>query len=774
MMSNEKRIVLFFILMFLWLMLGYPYFARLTGIERAVRKRPAPPKVAAEKVAEKPKTGQIDAGPVPAGAPEGPKAAQAALSQPSPAKEGARAAAGAAGKQPGVELVDESKLVLGSVTDKTPGGYRLRVQLEQKGAGIESVSSSRYDAEYEEGLPLKRPLQFIRRDPSSPPSLAVTLSPGDDAVPAADAPPGALESEQKVSKQAVGEAEDTLDSVLWDVIPDEQGRIVRHISGTHRSTNAMVVGEEIVFRTKAASGVVVTKTFRLWQDTDGLELELKLESPDKERSVVTNLLGPHGIPVEGEWYTSTYRDLVFGRVSGGTTDIVTSSAYEVATATKPIENTERPLRFAGVENQYFATLVEPDPPPTGAADRWDNKTSAVVLHTDPNALQKADIAARISSKPIKLGPGTSVVHTYRVFAGPKIASALNAYGAGGLASYRKNQWIPFASDLARYVITPTLGFTYEVTARVARLFGFQQGNYGVAIILLTVLVRGMMFPLGRKQALAAQKMQELQPLLKEIQEKYKEDKEKLTQETFGLYKKHGVNPVSGCLPALIQLPIFVGLWQALNTSVPLRHASFLWIRDLAAPDMLFRFPVEVYFLGKWFNLLPFVVVGLMLFQTKLFSPPATTPEAEMQQKTMKYMMIFMGVMFYKVPSGLGIYFITSSLWAIAERLLLPKVTHAKSVAPGGAGREVEAARAVGRGGLNGDVEGPRGRKGGSGTDGPKGKLAAKVSQFWDRVLDEARKDATYRKMVEEREARERDDKGHDKGKDKPRAKPRKR
>ena len=112
------------------------------------------------------------------------------------------------------------------------------------------------------------------------------------------------------------------------------------------------------------------------------------------------------------------------------------------------------------------------------------------------------------------------------------------------------------------VITPTLDFTYEVTERVARFFGGTKGNYGIAIILLTILVRGLMFPLGRKQALAAKKMQELQPHLKELQEKYKDDKERLTKETFALYKKHGVNPVGGCLPALIQLPIFVGLWQA--------------------------------------------------------------------------------------------------------------------------------------------------------------------------------------------------------------------
>ena len=282
----------------------------------------------------------------------------------------------------------------------------------------------------------------------------------------------------------------------------------------------------------------------------------------------------------------------------------------------------------------------------------------------------------MTSKAIKVGPNLPQVHTYRIFAGPKTDEALSPYRATILASYRKSSYIPGASYIARYVITPTLSFTYQVTRRVAALFGYDRGNWGVAIILLTLLVKLMMFPLGRKQALMAQRSQELQPYLKQIQEKYKDDKEKQTKETFALYKKHGVNPVSGCVPALIQLPIFVGLWQALNTSVALRHASFLWINDLAAPDMLFRFPVEIMFLGHWFNLLPIVVVGLMLFQTKLSLRRRPPPRRKCEQKTMKYMMVFMAFMFYKVPSGLGIYFITSSLWSIGERLLLPKITHA--------------------------------------------------------------------------------------------------
>ncbi len=159
------------------------------------------------------------------------------------------------------------------------------------------------------------------------------------------------------------------------------------------------------------------------------------------------------------------------------------------------------------------------------------------------------------------------------------------YGADDLASYRKYQLIsiPFASSLAQNVIAPLLDKIYAGTSWVANLFGFKNGSYGVAIILLTITVRLLMFPIGRKQAMISKKMQDLQPHLAAIKEKYKDDKERQTKETLELYRAHGFNPAAGCLPALIQMPIFVGLWQALNNSVALRHSTFLYIKNLAAP-----------------------------------------------------------------------------------------------------------------------------------------------------------------------------------------------
>jgi YidC/Oxa1 family membrane protein insertase len=769
-MTNEKRFVLFIAVMFGWL-LAFPYVMRFLGLSAPPRKPPTIPPAAAKTGPEPPGKPAVEAE---VARKEGSEPAAGDSKEPrKPAQEATAAKAPA---QPNVEVVEESELVLGSLADVSDPGYRLLARLQQNGAGLESLLSSRFDAEFEVGLPRRRPLQLVGRSRFAgvPSSLSLTISPVLDAATNPQAEPGNAEN----PSAKVSESEDWMDSVLWEVVRDVEGRIRRPIKVLDPATHAEVEGQSIAFRIKTSSGVVVTKTFKLGKNIDGLEVELTFESPDRERQVVYNLLGPHGIPIEGEWYTGTFRDVVFGQLNQGTIDPVTYAAYDVAKATdKPIDNMALPLRFGGVENQYFATIVGPDPAPKGQDDRWDSRALALVLHKNEENPQKSDVAVRITSRPVKVAPNQPVVHAYRIFAGPKIADSLRPYDAEVLATYRKNQWIPFAPYLARAVITPTLAVTYEATARIARLFGASKGNYGIAIILLTILVRGLMFPLGRKQALIAQKMQELQPHLKEIQEKYKEDKERLTKETFALYKKHGVNPAGGCLPALIQLPIFVGLWQALNTSVALRHAPFLWIRDLAAPDMMFRFPFEVPFLGVWFNLLPFLVIGLMLLQTKLFSPPATSPDAEMQQKMMKYMMIFMGVMFYKVPSGLGIYFITSSLWAIGERLLLPKVIHAHpqdALATTDADGEQDRgpARGGGKGGPNPNGPGPRGfGKGPAGKNGGPGqaKLPGKFAQFWERILEEASKDPTYRKAAEERERKERD---REKGS--PRARPRRR
>ena len=201
------------------------------------------------------------------------------------------------------------------------------------------------------------------------------------------------------------------------------------------------------------------------------------------------------------------------------------------------------------------------------------------------------------------------------------------------------------------------------------------------------MVRGMMFPVSRKQALTSMRMQQLGPEMKKLQEKYKDDKQGMAAAQMELYRKHGVNPFGTCWLLLLQMPIFMGLYYALQESIHFRLAAVLAGVDrrtwrlptcccTGANSIPFISTPESYgwflYLGPYLNMLPIIAVALMIVQQKWTMPPPTDEQQEMQQKMMKYMMVFMGLMFYKVASGLCIYFIASSLWGFCERQLLPK------------------------------------------------------------------------------------------------------
>ncbi len=743
-MSNEKRLVLTLVLSILSVYAINELMVR-TGMMPPPQP-PAPPavvKAEPPRPADKPKARARPADPLANVPAQGELPADPFSFPPEPALRGPRRARA-------------SELVLGSDRDESPSAYHLRLQLDQRGASVQRATSAKYDAEFDRLAPDRdAKLDLIAEDPGSdaPGSLALTLTPARKAVRGQDA------------DEAQAPVEAPLDLEFWEVVRDQPGdAAVRTATRPHPRTGTPTESQEVSFRLRAAEpSVEVTKVFRLWKGDDGFEVELHFANADKDSRFSYRLFGPHGIPIEGKWYTSTFRDVFLRQVTGTSTGMTTLSSTDVVKY--PHDPSYRvaalPIKFAGVENQYFATFVQPWPLPRSLDDRWDHDAGPVLFHEDKKAPQESDVGVEIVSKPISVGPNVEVVHTYRVFAGPKSSAALLPYDADDLASYRKYQWftIPFAATLSRNVIAPLLEKIHGLTESVARMVGWKAGNYGIAIILLTMTVRLIMFPLGRKQAMMAKKMQDLQPVLAEVKEKYKDDKEALTRETMAVWKRNKVNPAAGCVPALIQMPIFVGLWQTLNNSVELRHSTFLYIRDLAAPDMLFRFPFEVPFLGWYFNVLPFLVVALMLIQTKLFAPPPTTPEAEMNQKMMKYMMIFMAFMFYKVPSGLGLYFITSSLWQVCERLLLPKVI-AQPVKPA-ADEDMPGDR--GRGpGSNGKGPGPEG----NGGNAPQGWLGKKIG----KILEEAAKDKTIRNNDPQRE-RERE-RERDRDRDRTRPKPR--
>jgi YidC/Oxa1 family membrane protein insertase len=422
--------------------------------------------------------------------------------------------------------------------------------------------------------------------------------------------------------------------------------------------------------------------------------------------VAYRLDGPTGLPIEGAWFankvshtwgSSGLRDVIV-QFNGGSLEQI-SPALLADDEFKKDWGATSSLDWIAVDAQYFSAALIP----RKSAPEEILFQSIMPLRAGAVPKEKADIrlmnvTCRMDSKVTDLQPGGKPLeHSFQIFAGPKRPALLAQYGQPG-------------STLNGLVYYGWFGPIARILGEVLHFFYSIVGNYGLAIIMLTVLVRGCMFPLSRKQALGAQKMQELQPEMKKIAEKHKNDPQKRTQATQELFRSHNYNPLGGCLLAFAQLPIFVGLYRSLMVDVELRQApliseSIRWASNLAAPDMFWNWTAMmpdfvtrgtgIFGLGPYLNILPLVTIALFIWQQKMFMPPPADEQAAIQQKMMKYMMIFMGILFFKVASGLCVYFIASSLWGVTERKLLPKSIAKKNDPTGGA--VVSTAAASGNG-----------------------------------------------------------------------------
>ena len=197
-------------------------------------------------------------------------------------------------------------------------------------------------------------------------------------------------------------------------------------------------------------------------------------------------------------------------------------------------------------------------------------------------------------------------------------------------------------------------------------------NYGVAIIILTILVRVVTAPLTIKQMRSMERMRALSPKLKEIQAEFADDRQKQSEKTMALYKSEGVNPLGGCLPMLLQFPVFIGLFYALRSTIQLRQAPFFgWIDDLSVPESLFEIPG----LGLPFRVLPLVMGATMVLQQRITPMQADPAQAKMMMTVMPVMMT---MIFYQFPSGLVLYWMVSNLLAISHQLWIGRGIRAKT------------------------------------------------------------------------------------------------
>jgi YidC/Oxa1 family membrane protein insertase len=298
-----------------------------------------------------------------------------------------------------------------------------------------------------------------------------------------------------------------------------------------------------------------------------------------------------------------------------------------------------PVEWAGIDSQYFLLA---------AVSESARNTTAFLGPLGRDLGQSA-----LGAASFEVPTGTGVERSYRLFFGPKVPEIVNTVDAR-LETSINNGWA-IVRPLV-HLFEAMLRWTYDHVV----------ANYGVAIILLTLLVRVVTFPLTQRSMKSMKRFSVIAPQMKELQEKYANDRDKLQEEMMKLYRQKGMNPLSamggGCVPILVQMPFMIALYFALQTSIELRHAPFaFWINDLSAPENLFSIA------GLPIRLLPLLMGASMLLQQRL----TPTPNADPQQKQMMTLMsVVFTFMFYQFPSGLVLYWFVSNLLGIGQQLLV--------------------------------------------------------------------------------------------------------
>jgi YidC/Oxa1 family membrane protein insertase len=306
------------------------------------------------------------------------------------------------------------------------------------------------------------------------------------------------------------------------------------------------------------------------------------------------------------------------------------------------------------------TATDSPPPPIYWAGYADSYFLSAMLPRENDAVRlwvKKDDGEVFTELLVPMTAFAASPYPFTIYAGPKDLSNLASVG----------------HHLTRTVNLGWFTFVAEPMLRILKLFHLVSGNYGVDIILLTVLVKLVTVPLTHKSFKSMQEMQKLQPQMKKLQEKYADDRTALNKEVMELYRRHNVNPLGGCLPMIIQMPIFIGLYNALLSAVELRHAPFaLWINDLSAPDRLppFPHPPLAVIAGTEIRIpVLTLLMGVSMLVQQRMTPQTGDPA---QQRMMMIMPLVFTVMFINFPSGLALYWLVNNVLTIAQQMLMQR------------------------------------------------------------------------------------------------------
>jgi len=318
------------------------------------------------------------------------------------------------------------------------------------------------------------------------------------------------------------------------------------------------------------------------------------------------------------------------------------------------------VAWAAVFNQFFTLAVMPKQP----AERI--LAQPVTLPQFPNIELAAGaplpqgVQAALVYPAQTLTANSSVERQFVLFAGPKEYRTLAR--VGGELQNHADLMMNFGTGFASFWGIGTF-FAKFLLSGMNALHDLTRLGYGWTIVLITVLLRGIFWPLMAASTRSMKRMQALKPEMDALKEKYKDDQTKYTQKQMELWKKHGVNPMSGCWPMLLQMPVFMGFFTMIRSAIELRGAHFLWVTDLSKPDTLFMIPGANF----PFNLLPLLMGGAMLWQSHL-TPPSPGMDAS-QQKLMRYMPLMFLVFLYNYSGGLALYMTVSTSLSVLQTKL---------------------------------------------------------------------------------------------------------
>jgi len=387
----------------------------------------------------------------------------------------------------------------------------------------------------------------------------------------------------------------------------------------------------ITYQARLAGGVVVQKTYGLLENAPGLSLKIKITAPENVYlSSKYNLSWGCGLNSTEKNILFDHREFAALAMLGK--DLVADNLTKLA-KNKELPVIEGDIAYCGVRTKYFVAALIPK----------SRKGASV-----QQGLKGQDQLTTSLGLPL----AASTEDEISVYLGP-IDHAMLAKVDPSLDKIADTGW--------KWIQPISRGILWFLRS----LHNFIP-NYGMVIIIFSVLMKLVFFPLTYTGMRSMKKMQHLQPHLKKVQDQYKNDPGKLNQETMALYKKHGVNPFSGCLPLVLQMPVFFALYSVLVNTIELRQAPFMmWIKDLSLPDSIVSFGGKLPFVGwESLSLLPILMGVAMFFQQKM-----TTVDPK--QKMMVYMMpVFMVFIFMSLPAGLNLYWLVNNILSIGEQYLI--------------------------------------------------------------------------------------------------------